>query len=97
MLDRPDEADEVESLSCRMAAERYPDQDYEENRAWHHRPVIQRVNGKLVPLTMSIRFPATDLPGVVARLRAAAREIDGRTVSQSPDEDRNQDESNTNA
>ena len=86
MLDRPDEADDEESLSRRMAPERYPDQDYEENRAWHHKPVIQRVNGMLVPLTMSIRFPATDLPEVVARLRAAAMELDGRTVNQSPDD-----------
>jgi hypothetical protein len=86
MLDRPDEAGDVESLSRRMVPERPPDQDYEENRAWHHRPVIQRVNGKLAPLTMSLRFPATDLPEVVARLRAAAMELDGKTVRQSPDD-----------
>ncbi len=82
MLDRPDEADDVESLSRRMAPERYPDQDYEDNRAWHHKPVIQRVNGMLAPLTMSIRFPDTDLPEVVARLRTAAMELDGRVVTQ---------------
>jgi hypothetical protein len=36
----------------------------------------------LAPLTMSIRFPATDLPDVVSRLRAAAMELDGRVVTQ---------------
>ena len=82
MLDRPDETGDVESLSSRMAAERYPDQDYEENRAWHRRPEIQRVDDKLVPVTMSIRFPDTDLPEVVARLRAAARKLDGRVVTE---------------
>ncbi len=80
MLDRPDELGDVESLSRRMAPKPHPGQDYEENRAWHHRPQIQRVDGKLVPLTMSIRFPATDLPEVMARLQAAAMELDGRTV-----------------
>ena len=37
-------------------------------------------NGNLIPLTMSIRFPATDLPEVVARLRTAARNLDGRVM-----------------
>jgi hypothetical protein len=65
-----------------MAAERYRNQNYEENRAWHHRPQIQRVNGKLIPLTMSVRFPATDLSEVVMRLRAAVMKLDGRVVRQ---------------
>jgi hypothetical protein len=97
MLDRPDEAGDQESLSRRMAAQRYPDQDYEDNRAWHHKPLIQRVGGQLIPLTMSIRFPATDLPEVVTRLQAAARERDGRVVPQSPDESPEQDEPSTQA
>lgn len=82
MLDRPGETDETESISRRMMPEPRPDQDYQENRAWHHKPLIQRVDGMLAPLTMSIRFPDTDLPEVVARLRAAARELDGRVVTQ---------------
>jgi hypothetical protein len=87
MLDQPDEAEDLESLSRRMAPEPHPDQDYEENRAWHHKPLIHRVDGELVPLTMSIRFPATDLPEVVKRLRAAAMELDGRTVIQAAEEE----------
>ena len=82
MLDRPGEADETESISRRMMPEPRPDPDYQENRAWHHKPLIQRVDGMLAPLTMSIRFPATDLPEVVARLQAAAMELDGRVVTQ---------------
>ncbi len=31
---------------------------------------------------MSIRFPATDLPEVVARLQAAAMKLDGRVATQ---------------
>jgi hypothetical protein len=78
MLDQPDEAAAAESLSRRMETSRYPDQDYEDNRAWHYKFVVQRVDGELVRPTMSIRFPATDLPDVVARLRAAAMKLDGR-------------------
>lgn len=87
MLDRQDETGDLESLSNRMVPAHYPDDphargDFEENRAWHYRPVIQRANGQLALPTMSIRFPATDLPEVVARLRAAAKELDGRVVTQ---------------
>ncbi len=81
MLDRPGEADETQSISRRMMPEPRPDPDYQENRAWHHELLIQRVNGMLAPLTISIRFPATDLPEVVARLRTAALELDGRVVT----------------
>jgi hypothetical protein len=74
-LDQPDEAGNAESLSRRMVPELYPDIDYQENRAWHYRPQIQRVNGQVAPLTISVRFPLTDLPEVVTRLRAAAKDL----------------------
>jgi hypothetical protein len=85
MLDQADELGDTESLSRRMIPERYPDPDYQENRAWHYLPLIQRVNSQVAPPTMSVRFPATDLPEVVARLQAAAQEIDGRTYADTPD------------
>jgi hypothetical protein len=91
MLDRPDEADDTESLSRRITPERYPDEDYQENRAWHHQHLIRRVNGQLIPLTMSIRFPATDLPEVVTRLQAAAKELDGRVVPGGENNDQTDD------
>ena len=99
MLERHDETGDLESLSNRMVPAHYLDDpydrgDFEEDRAWHYRPVIQRVNGQLAPPAMSIRFPATDLPVVVERLRAAAKELDGRVVPQSPDGGPDQDEPN---
>jgi hypothetical protein len=85
MLERGDENGEIESLSNRMVLAHHPDDpyergDFEEDRAWHYNALVQRVNGQLASLTMSIRFPATDLSEVVARLRAAASELDGRIV-----------------
>jgi hypothetical protein len=85
MLDRAGEADETESISRRMMPEPRPDPDYQENRAWHHKPLIQRVDGMLAPLTMSIRFPDTDLSEVLARLRTAAMELDGRVITKAED------------
>jgi hypothetical protein len=85
MLDRQDETGELESLSNRMVPAHHPDDpyergDFEEDRAWHYKSQVQRVNGELASLTMSIRFPATDLPEVVARLQAAAKELDGKIM-----------------
>jgi hypothetical protein len=85
ILNHQDETTELESLSNRMVPAHYPDDpyergDFEEDRAWHYKAQVQRVNGELAPPTMSIRFPATDLPEVVARLQAAAKGLDGRTV-----------------
>jgi hypothetical protein len=95
MLDQADEADDIESLSRRITPERYPDENYQENRAWHHKHLIHRVNGQLAPLTMNIRFPAADLPEVVTRLQAATSELDGRVVPAAPGESPEQDEPNT--
>ena len=80
MLDRPDEVSELESLSHRMATEFNPDNQadleaFREDRAWHYKADVSRENGDLLPLTISIRFPYTDLPEVVARLRTAARDM----------------------
>jgi hypothetical protein len=91
MLDRQDEAGDIGSLSNRMVPAHYPDdpygrEDFEDNRAWHYRPIVQRVNGQLASPTMSIRFPATDLPELVARLHTAAMEMDGRVVTQAADD-----------
>ncbi len=103
MLDKPEEADDVNSLSNRMAAGHYPDTpddpwdrvDFDDNRAWHYRAHVQRVNGQLAPPAIHVRFPHTDLPEVVARLREAARELDGRVVPQSPGESPDLGESNS--
>jgi hypothetical protein len=47
-----------------------------------------------MPLEISIRFPYTDLPEVVERLRAAARELTDAAPGQSPDESPDHGESN---
>jgi hypothetical protein len=44
---------------------------------WHYDASVQRERRQLMPLTISIRFPHTDLAEVTARLRSAAREIAG--------------------
>ena len=94
MLDQPGEAGELDSLSNRMVPAHYPattDEpwarvDFEENRTWHYKASVQRVKGQLAQLTMSVRFPDTDLPEVVARLRVTAMEMDGRVVTQAEDD-----------
>ena len=100
ILDRPGEVDELDSLSHRMATEWNPDSqedlwDFRENRAWHYLANVSRSDGELVPLTISIRFPYTDLPEVVTRLRAAAMELDGRIIRRPSDESPDQEESNS--
>ena len=79
MLDRPDEVSDPESLSHRMATEVDTDdwEAFREDRAWHYTADVDRTDGELEPLKISIRFPYTDLPEVVTRLRSAAREIAG--------------------
>lgn len=99
MLDRPEEASDVDSLSNRMATEHYPGArddpwdriDFDDNRAWHYEALIQRINSQLAHPTISIRFPATDRPLVVKRLQGAVMQHDGKTYPQPPDEDHNQD------
>jgi hypothetical protein len=98
-LDQPEEASEVDSLSNRMATEHYPDTsdgpwdriDFQDNRAWHYEAIAERINGQLATPTISIRFPTTDLPEVVTRLRAAARELDGRVVPGDENNDQTDD------
>lgn len=96
MLERHDEIGDPESLSQRTTGELYPDdrEDYDENRAWHYKAHVSRYDGELKPLTISIRFPYTDLPEVVERLREAARELDGRTIQRPSDEGPDQGDSN---
>lgn len=80
LLDRPEETRDRESLSNRIAFHWEPDdwEAFREDRSWHYAAVLERDdNGELIPLRIGIRFPYTDLPEVVARLRSAAREIDG--------------------
>ena len=91
MLNRADETGELDSLSHRMATEYNPDDPHDleafrENRAWHYQANVDRIDGELVPLKISIRFPYTDLPEVVARLRTAASEIAGVAPRQPHDE-----------
>lgn len=79
LLDRPEEVDDPESLSNRMAPldETEPDdwQAFRAHRKWHYTASIKRIYGQLMPLEVGITFPYTDLDEVVARLRTAAREI----------------------
>jgi hypothetical protein len=79
LLDRPEETGNRESLSNRIAFDWEPDdwQAFREDRSWHYTATVERTGGELMPLRISIRFPYTDLPEVVARLRSAAREIAG--------------------
>lgn len=88
MLNRPGEVSDLESLSHRTASEKDPDdwKAFREDRSWHYEASVGRKDGELLPLTISIRFPYTDLPEVVARLRSAAREIDGAPVTQAADD-----------
>jgi hypothetical protein len=105
ILDRPEEASEIDSLSNRMATEHYPDTsddpwdriDFQDNRAWHYEALAERINGQLATPTISIRFPATDLPAVIKRLQETAMRLDGKTYPQSPDDSPDQDESSTQA
>src|ERR1700728_838307 len=96
MLERPDEVGDLESLSHRTATEKLPADwgPFRNNRAWHYEALVQRANGQLVQLSISIRFPYTDLPEVVERLRAAAMELDGRTIQRPSGESPDQDDSN---
>lgn len=97
MLERPDEVSDLESLSHRTATEKDPDDwgPFRDNRAWHYEAGVHRADGQLVPLTISIRFPHTDLPVVVERLRVAAMELGGRTIRRPSDDSADQDESNS--
>ena len=80
-----DEAGDRRKASPPDSARTVPNRDFERSRlALHARD--ERVNGELAPLTISIRFPYTDLPEVVARLRSAALEIDGTLVTQAADD-----------
>ncbi len=101
MLDKPGEAGDPESLSNRMAPQEETEprdwEAYRENRAWHYEASFRRINGQLMPLEISIRFPYTDLPVVVERLREAARELDGTTIRRPSDEGPGQGESNSQA
>lgn len=98
-IDQPDEVDDIDSLSNRIVPARYPDSsgepwdrlDFEDNRAWHYIHQVQRHEGTISPLAMSIRFPATDLPEVVTRLCAAAKELDGRVMPGSENNDQPED------
>lgn len=102
MLDKPEETGDVESLSNRMAIGRYPRSadgpwdrlDFEDDRAWHYKADIERINGQLAAPTIHVRFPYTDLPEVVERLREAAMQLDGKAFPQSPDKSPDQGESN---
>lgn len=71
ILDRPGEVADLESLSHRMAPEYLPDdwEAFEEDRAWHYDTNVNRIEGALMPPGISIRFPYTDLPEIVRRLR----------------------------
>ena len=86
MLDRPDEVSDLESITHRMATGFNPADraDFQEDRAWHHRTSVDRKRGQLAPLMISIRFPCTDLPEVVTRLRTAARELTGPPPEDTP-------------
>ena len=80
MLDNPDEVSDEDSLSHSSATEFNPDnwedlEHFRENRDWHYRAGVARKDGQLLPLSISIRFPRTDLDEVVARLRQVAKEI----------------------
>lgn len=59
---------DLESLSHRTATEFNPDdrEDFQEDRAWHYRAEVDRKDGQLLPLMISIRLPHTDLDEVVA-------------------------------
>lgn len=98
VLDQPDEADEdVESLSNRIAGEYAPDdwEAFHEDRCWHYQADVDRSDGELQPLEIGIRFPYTDLPEVVTRLRTAARELYDRVLPQASDQDPEQQESSS--
>src|SRR5450755_2427428 len=74
-LDKPAELDDLESLSCRMAPEFYPDGDTEAfnaDRAWHYRIGVSRQDGEIIADAVDIRFPFTDMPEVIERLRLYA-------------------------
>ena len=73
MLDDPAELDDPESLSSRIAAGDEPDdwEDYRADRAWHYDKTVMRLEGEIFADPVGIRFPYSDLPEVVARLRRA--------------------------
>jgi hypothetical protein len=75
LLDRPAETADVESLSARIAPYYEPDdwKEYRADRCWHYDLHPGRGDdGQLLPVTVSVRFPYTDLAEVTARLAAAA-------------------------
>lgn len=72
ILNDPAELEDTESLSNRMAAEFVPDDDYEdfaEDRQWHYDIDVPRIDGELRDPAVAVRFPWTDVPEVVSRLR----------------------------
>ena len=74
LLDRPGEVEaDLESLSNRIAAEYEPPgwEAFREDRAWHYAANVGRLDGVLLPLTVGVRFPFTDLGEVVRRLEMA--------------------------
>lgn len=73
ILNRPEEVDDYESLSCRIASEYEPEDwaDYRANRCWHYDLEVGRFDGEIEDLGVSVRFLYSDLDEVVSRLRAA--------------------------
>lgn len=72
VLHRPGEAEDLESLSNRVAPEYEPDEwePFREDRAWRYDLFVGRVEGRLDVL-VSVRFPFTDVDEVIRRLGAA--------------------------
>lgn len=74
ILNDPSELEDMDSLSNRMATEFGPATGWEEfrsNRAWHYSKCVSRIDGEIYSDDVDIRFPFTDLPEVVRRLREA--------------------------
>jgi hypothetical protein len=76
-LERYDELEDWQSLSCRMATDKvYGDHArYWRDLAWHYDMHVWRRGGVIRPLAVSIRFPYTDLQEVTRRLEVALTAI----------------------